>query len=95
VPLLVSQLLYGSGLRATEGLRLRVQDVDFGQRLLVVRDGKGQKDRTTPLPEMVVAALNQHLGDVEALHHQDLQRGFGRAPLPDALARKYPNLDDF
>jgi integron integrase len=93
VPLLVSQLLYGSGLRVTEGLRLRVQDVDFGQRLLVVRDGKGQKDRTAPLPEMAVTALQQHLAEVEALHHQDLQRGFGRAPLPNALARKYPNAE--
>ena len=55
VPLLIAKLLYGGRLRVTEGLRLRVQDVDFGQRLLVVRDGKGQKDRTAPLPEMVVA----------------------------------------
>ena len=90
VPLLISQLLYGGGLRVTEGLRLRVQDIDFGQRLLVVRDGKGQKDRTAPLPDTVVTTLQQHLAEVEALHHQDLQQGHGRAPLPDALARKYP-----
>ena len=89
VPLLIAKLLYGGGLRITEGLRLRVQDVDFGQRLLVVRDGKGQKDRTAPLPEMVVADLEKHLAKVETLHHQDLQRGYGHAPLPNALAKKY------
>lgn len=93
VPLLVVQLLYGGGLRLTECLRLRVQDIDFGQKMIVVRDGKGQKDRTTTLPETIVAPLQIHLQTVKKLHHDDLQRGYGRAPLPNALARKYPNAE--
>ncbi|MCA9994449.1 MAG: integron integrase [Anaerolineales bacterium] len=93
IPLLISQLLYGGGLRVMEGLRLRVQDIDFGQRLIVVRDGKGQKDRTTPLPERLIEDLQHHLETVQALHHDDLQRGHGRAPLPTALATKYPNAE--
>ncbi|MEM7116605.1 MAG: integron integrase [Chloroflexota bacterium] len=93
VPLLISHLLYGGGLRVTEGLRLRVQDIDFGQRLIMVRDGKGQKDRTAPLPESIITNLEHHLTEVEALHHQDLQRGLGRAPLPTALATKYSKAE--
>ena len=93
VPLLVVQLLYGGGLRLTESLRLRVQDVDFGQKLLVVRDGKGQKDRTTTLPDTIASALKRHLQQVKQQHHQDLQKGYGRAPLPNALAQKYPNAE--
>lgn len=92
-PLLIVQLLYGGGLRLTECLRLRVQDVDFGQKQLLVRDGKGQKDRTTTLPEFVIAPLQVHLSIVKKLHHEDLQQGFGFAPLPTALARKYPNAE--
>lgn len=91
--LLIAQLLYGSGLRLTECLRLRVQDVDFGQKILFVRDGKGQKDRTTTFPEAVVAPMQSHLNTVKQLHHEDLQQGFGYAPLPKALARKYPNAE--
>ena len=91
--LLIVQLLYGGGLRLTECLRLRVQDVDFGQKMLVIRDGKGQKDRTTTLPDVVVPALHSHLQIVKKQHHEDLQRGYGRAPLPTALARKYPNAE--
>ena len=93
VSLLIVQLLYGSGLRVTECLRLRVQDVDFGQRFIVVRDGKGQKDRTAPLPDVAVAALKQQLVEVQSLHHKDLQQGYGRAPLPNALREKYPNAE--
>lgn len=93
VALLIVQLLYGSGLRLTECLRLRVQDVDFGQKQLLVRDGKGQKDRTTTLPEFAIAPLQAHLLTVKQLHHQDLQQGLGYAPLPTALARKYPNAE--
>jgi integron integrase len=93
VPLLVVQLLYGGGLRLTECLRLRVQDVDFGQKLLVVRDGKGQKDRTTTLPDSIVPLLKVHLQEVKQQHHHDLQQGYGRAPLPTALDRKYPNAE--
>lgn len=90
-PLLVAQLLYGSGLRLSECLRLRVKDVDFGQQMLIVRDGKGLKDRVTMLPAVVVPDLKQHLQYVIQLHHQDLQEGNGRVSLPAALARKYPN----
>ncbi len=93
IPLMVVQLLYGGGLRLTEGLRLRVQDVDFGQKMIVVRDGKGQKDRATTLPDAVVPALQSHIQTVKAQHHHELQRGHGRAPLPNALAKKYPNAE--
>jgi integron integrase len=93
IPLLVVQLLYGGGLRLTECLRLRVQDVDFGQKLVVVRDGKGQKDRTTTLPDSIIPFLQTHLQEVKQQHHRDLQKGFGRAPLPTALSRKYPNAE--
>mgnify|MGYP002622752349 CR=1 FL=1 len=93
ISLLIVQLLYGSGLRLTECLRLRVQDVDFGQKILFVRDGKGQKDRTTTFPEAVVAPMQSHLHSVKQLHHEDLQQGFGYAPLPTALSRKYPNAE--
>ena len=93
VPLLAVQLLYGGGLRLTECLRLRVQDVDFGQKLVVVRDGKGQKDRTTTLPDSIIPSLQTHLQEVKQQHHRDLQKGFGCAPLPTALSRKYPNAE--
>ena len=76
VPLLAVQLLYGGGLRLTECLRLRVQDVDFGQKLVVVRDGKGQKDRTTTLPDSIIPSLQTHLQEVKQQHHRDLQKGF-------------------
>lgn len=91
--LLIGQLLYGSGLRLLECLRLRVKDVDFGQGLLVVRDGKGQKDRTTTLPNRIVPVLQTHMEAVRKQHHDDLQAGYGRAPLPNALQKKYPNAE--
>lgn len=91
--LLIVQLLYGGGLRVSEALRLRVQDIDFGQSLLVIRDGKGAKDRTTTLPSVMVPALQAHLGRVRKLHHRDLQQGYGHVSLPTALARKYPNAE--
>ncbi|MCB0078165.1 MAG: integron integrase [Anaerolineales bacterium] len=93
LPLLVVKLLYGSGLRLSESLRLRVKDVDFAQKMVVVRDGKGFKDRVTLLPESVAADLSQHLVAVQAQHHSDLQRGYGLVSLPYALARKYPNAN--
>lgn len=93
VPLLVAQLLYGSGLRVNEALRLRVKDVDFGQKLIVVRDGKGFKDRSTILPEEVTPGLRRHLEMVRQLHYQDLEQGYGRTSLPYALTRKYPNAN--
>ena len=88
---LMGWLLYGSGLRLMECVRLRVKDVDFGYRQLTVRDGKGQKDRVTLLPERVQEPLRLHLAKVKALHEEDLSYGHGSVYLPFALERKYPN----
>jgi len=93
VSLLIVQLLYGGGLRVNECLRLRVKDVDFGQEHLIIRDGKGHKDRTTTLPQATLAGLKAHLIEVKAQHHRDLQQGHGCVDLPYALARKYPNAN--
>jgi integron integrase len=90
-PQLVVKLLYGSGLRLMEGLRLRVQDVDFERRQVTVRDGKGAKDRYTVLPQGLVAPLREHLAVVQRTHEQDLRAGAGTVYLPGALERKYPN----
>jgi integron integrase len=90
---LVAQLLYGSGLRLSEGLRLRVKDLDFAQHQIVVRDGKGGNSRVTRLPLSLVQPLQKHLQQVQHLHQQDLARGFGSVYLPFALERKYPNAD--
>ena len=91
--LLIAKLLYGSGLRLLEGLRLRVKDVDFGQGQLLVRDGKGQKDRVTMLPEAVSSILREHLLGVQQQHERDLVQGFGSVYLPYALERKYPQAN--
>lgn len=88
---LVVGLLYGSGLRLMEALRLRVQDLDFGRKELTVRDGKGGKDRRTLLPARVGEHLRRHLEEVRQIHQADLHAGYGRVDLPHALARKYPN----
>ena len=90
-PQLVARLLYGSGLRLLEGLRLRVQDLDFAMKQLTVRDGKGAKDRYTVLPESLIPDLRQHLERVQLRHQEDLAAGFGSVYLPGALDRKYPN----
>lgn len=87
---LMAQLLYGCGLRLMECIRLRIQDVDFGQGRIFVRGGKGGKDRTVVLPEAVRALLADHIERVQALHENDLREGFGEVYLPEALARKYP-----
>lgn len=92
-PALVVGLLYGSGLRLMEALRLRVQDLDFEQRVLTVRDGKGGKDRRTLLPGSQCEALKQHLQIVRRLHQQDLAAGWGAVILPHALAKKYPHAE--
>jgi len=92
-PRLVCTLLYGSGLRLLECLLLRVKDVDFHRQEIRVRDGKGGKDRVTMLPSAVREPLRAHLDKVRQQHVGDLARGLGRAPLPDALARKYPTAD--
>ncbi|GAB4477318.1 MAG: integron integrase [Elainellaceae cyanobacterium] len=90
---LVVKLLYGSGLRLIEGLRLRVKDIDFAQQQIVVRDGKGSKSRVTMLPSSVASELRDHLVGVQRQHQQDLSRGFGFVNLPFALERKYPNAN--
>ncbi len=86
----MASLLYGSGLRLTECLRLRVKDVDFGYGHIEVRDGKGAKDRVTMLPVKLAEPLQRHLRKVKAVHEEDLEAGFGAIHLPDALVRKYP-----
>jgi integron integrase len=91
MPRLMAGLLYGSGLRLMECVRLRVKDVDFGYARVTVRDGKGAKDRVTMLPVHLATALERHLAKVKAQHEQDLEDGFGEVYLPGALARKYPN----
>lgn len=90
---LMAKLLYGSGLRLMECIRLRVKDVDFGMNQIMVRDGKGKIDRVTMLPESVNSDLKEHLKRVKAIHDNDLNRGYGRVFLPYALGRKYPNAD--
>jgi integron integrase len=87
---LMASLLYGSGLRLRECLKLRVKDVDFGYRQILVRDGKGGKDRVTMLPQSVIDPLRHHLVHARALHDRDIASGHGDVELPDALARKYP-----
>jgi integron integrase len=86
-------LLYGGGMRLTEVLRLRVKDVDFDSGQIIVRDGKGEKDRTTILPLSLAEELKTHLQRVKLLHEEDLSKGFGSTFLPYALARKYKNAD--
>ena len=88
---LVAGLLYGSGLRLLECLELRVKDLDFERLEIRLREGKGRKDRVTPLPHALVEPLRVHLERVRDLHEEDLAQGCGEAPLPAALARKYPN----
>jgi integron integrase len=86
---LMASLLYGAGLRQIECLTLRVKDIDFAYRQLLVRDAKGGKDRVTMLPENLVQPLQAHLGRVRALHRRDLAEGYGEVWLPHALSRKY------
>jgi len=87
---LMASLLYGSGLRLRECLKLRVKDVDFGYRQILVRNGKGGKDRITMLPEPVIAPLQAHLARVASLHERDVSDGCGEVELPDAIARNNP-----
>ncbi|MBT1074924.1 integron integrase [Geobacter grbiciae] len=88
---LMGRLMYGTGMRLMETVRLRVKDVDFERSEIIVREGKGAKDRITMLPQAVAAPLREHLGRVEALHGADLRAGFGEVHLPHALGKKYPN----
>jgi integron integrase len=88
---LVACLLYGSGLRLMESARLRVKDLDFDHRAIIVRDGKGAKDRVVTLPDEVIEPLQTHLDWARTLHNKDLAAGMGDVYLPFALARKYPS----
>jgi integron integrase len=90
---LVASLLYGAGLRVMECLRLRVKDADLEYRQILVRDGKGEKDRVTMLPEKLVEPLRAHLARVRLLHARDIREGYGEVHLPYALARKYPRAE--
>ncbi len=87
---LVAKLLYGTGMRLMEALRLRVQDIDFSQNQIVVRSGKGNKDRLTTLPETLIEELKHQLKKIRDMHTNDLAEGYGRVYLPFALDRKYP-----
>jgi integron integrase len=88
---LMASLMYGAGLRLMECLRLRVQDIDFSRSEIMVRDGKGAKDRITMLPESLKNPLGDHLKNVKRIHDKDIADGWGRVLLPNALDRKYPN----
>jgi integron integrase len=90
---LIAQIMYGSGTRVMETLRLRVKDLDFANRQIIVRDGKGEKDRLTVFPEAIIPALEAHLFLVKGMHEKDLAEGYGCAYLPYALERKYPNAN--
>ena len=88
---LMAGLMYGTGLRLIECLRLRVQEIDFERKEITVRDGKGAKDRVTMLPESLKSPLQQHLRQIKWIHERDLANGWGLVLMPDALDRKYPN----
>ena len=90
---LMAQIMYGSGLRLMEVIRLRVKDIDFENRQIIVRDGKGENDRITPFPDLLVAPMRLHLHQVRIRHELDLAQGFGTVHLPYALERKYPNAN--
>jgi integron integrase len=88
---LMTGLLYGSGLRLMECIRLRVQDADFDYNQIIVRDGKGQKDRVVPMPEKYRQSLRDQLEKAQQMHTEDIEMGYGEVYLPEALSRKYPN----
>jgi integron integrase len=90
-PALVAGLLYGTGMRLLEGLRLRVKDIDYAKHEIVVRGGKGDRDRVTMLPERVAGPLLEHLAEVRTQHERDVAEGAGWVELPGALDAKYPN----
>src|SRR5918996_2572482 len=90
---LMTQIMYGSGLRLMEVLRLRIKDLDFANRQIIVRDGKGENDRVTMFPDVLLEPLRLHLKQVKAQHDLDLSMGYGTVYLPYALERKYPNAN--
>jgi len=90
---IMGSLLYGSGLRLMECLRLRIKDIDFEYKQIIVHDGKGQKDRATPLPTSLIEPLKTQMAKAKATHDQDLKEGYGAVFLPNALETKYPNAN--
>jgi integron integrase len=90
-PKLITQLLYGSGLRVSECLCLRIKDLDFANHQIILRDGKGEQDRATVLPDSLAPELKSQVEIARLVHQKDLKEGFGEVSLPYALARKYPN----
>ncbi|MBL0348688.1 integron integrase [Candidatus Villigracilis affinis] len=90
---LMVQIMYGSGLRLMECLRLRIKDIDFENHRILVYDGKGGDDRQTPLPDSIIPALREHLAKTRAIHEKDLAHGRGSVHMPYALAKKFPNAD--
>lgn len=88
---IVAKLMYGSGLRISETIRLRVQDMDYKMKTITVRSGKGAKDRVTTFPSSIIPFLQNHLAKVKAIHESDLEKRYGEVYMPYALARKYPN----
>ncbi len=90
---LIGELMYGTGMRLLEALRLRVKDIDFERHVILIRDGKGQKDRAALLPARLVSALREHLVSVQVAHEDDLRKGFGAVHLPYALEHKYPGAN--
>ncbi len=90
---LIAQVMYGGGLRVMETMRLRIKDIDFDNHQIIVRDGKGENDRVTILPDSIVQSLKLHLRHIKIIHETDLENGFGSVYLPNALERKYPNAN--
>ena len=90
-PQVIVKILYGSGLRISEAIRLRVQDIDYKMKQITVRSGKGNKDRITTFSETIIPFLENHLSKVKIVHQQDLSQGYGEVYLPYALERKYKN----
>lgn len=93
-PQLIVKLLYGSGLRISEAVRLRVQDIDYDYKQITVRSGKGNKDRVTTFSTALIPLLKNHLRKVKLIHDRDLEEGFGSVYLPNALAKKYPKAEN-
>jgi integron integrase len=92
-PQLIVSLLYGTGMRITEAMRIRIKDIDYAMNQITVRDGKGEKDRITVLPQKLIPRLLEHKDKVKKLHDADLKKGMGRTILPYALKEKYKNAD--
>jgi integron integrase len=90
---LMANLLYGCGMRLMECVRLRVLDVDFGYQQIVIREAKGKKDRVVPIPQRLIEDLQNQIETVKQRHAEDLEEGFGKVYIPEALARKYPNAE--